>query len=46
MILKTKVGEHVDIRTIAKQVIIEKDGIAKAADFVQAGIHAADVVNM
>ena len=40
MILKTKVGEHVDIRTIAKQVIIEKDGI------VQAGIHAADVVNM
>ena len=46
MILKTKVGEHVDIRTIAKQVIIEKDGIAKAADFVQAGIRAADVVNM
>ena len=46
MILKTKVGEHVDIRPIAKQVIIEKDGIAKAADFVQAGIHAADVVNM
>ena len=46
MILKTKVGEHVDIRTIAKQVIIEKGGIAKAADFVQAGIHAADVVNM
>lgn len=46
MILKTKVGEHVDIRTIAKQVIIEKGGIAKAADFVQAGVHAADVVNM
>ena len=45
-ILKAKVGEHVDIRTIAKQVIIEKGGIAKAADFVQAGIHAADVVNM
>ena len=35
-----------DIRTIAKQVIIEKGGIAKAADFVQAGIHSADVVNM
>ena len=46
MILKTKAGEHVDIRTIAKQVIIEKGGIAKAADFVQAGIHSADVVNM
>ena len=25
VILKAKVGEHVDIRTIAKQVIIEKD---------------------
>ena len=25
---------------------MEKGGIAKAADFVQAGIHAADVVNM
>ena len=46
MILKTKVGEHVDIRTIAKQVIIEKDGIAKAADFVAAGIPAVDIVNL
>ncbi len=46
VILITKVGEYVDVRTIAKQVIIEKGGIAKAADFVQAGMHAADVVNM
>lgn len=46
VILKTKVGEYVDIRTIAKQVIMEKGGIAKSADFVQAGIRAADVVNM
>ena len=46
MILKAKVGEYVDIRIIAKQVIMEKGGIAKAADFVQAGIHSADVVNM
>ena len=46
MILKTKAGEYVDIRTIAKQVIMEKGGIAKSADFVQAGIRAADVVNM
>ena len=46
MILKAKVGEYVDISMIAKQVIMEKGGIAKAADFVQAGIHAADVVNM
>lgn len=41
-----KVGEYVDIRTIAKQVVIEKGGIAKSADFVHAGICAADVVNM
>ena len=41
-----KVGEYVDIRTIAKKVIMEKGGIAKSSDFVQAGIRAADVVNM
>ena len=46
VILIMKVGEYVDIRTIAKQVITEKGGIAKSADFVQAGIRAADVVNM
>lgn len=46
VILMMKVGEYVDIRMIAKQVIMEKGGIAKSADFVQAGIHAADVVNM
>ena len=32
-----KVGEYVDIRTIAKKVIMEKGGIAKSSDFVQAG---------
>lgn len=41
-----KVGRYMDTRTIVKQVIIEKGGIAKSADFVQAGIRAADVVNM
>lgn len=41
-----KVGRYMDTRTIAKQVIIKKGGIAKSADFVQAGIRAADVVNM
>ncbi len=46
VILIMKVGEYVDIRTIAKQVIMEKGGIAKSADFVQAGVRAADVVNM
>ena len=46
VILITKVGEYVDIRTIAKKVIMEKGGIAKSSDFVQAGIRAADVVNM
>ena len=46
VILKTEVGEYVDIRTLAKQVIIEKGGIAKSADFVAAGMRAVDVVNM
>lgn len=41
-----KAGEPVNIRELARQVITEKGGIAKAADFVDAGIRAADVVNM
>lgn len=45
-ILKEKVGECVDIRTIAKQVIVKQGGIAKAADLVYAGIRSADVVNL
>ena len=35
-----------DIREQVKQVIINKGGIAKSADFVAAGIRAADVVNL
>ena len=35
-----------DIRELANQVIESKGGIAKSADFVVAGIRAADVVNM
>ena len=35
-----------DIRELAKQVIESKGGIAKSADFVVAGIRAADIVNM
>ena len=46
VILKTEVGEYVDIRTLAKQVIIEKGGVAKSADFVAAGMRAVDIVNM
>lgn len=46
VILIMRVGEYVNIRMIAKQVIMEKGGIAKSADFVQAGIRAVDVVNM
>ena len=46
VILKTEFGEYVDIRTLAKQVIIEKGGIAKSADFVAAGMRAVDIVNM
>ena len=41
-----KVGRYMDTRTIVKQVIIEKGGIAKSADFVAAGMRAVDVVNM
>jgi predicted transcriptional regulator of viral defense system len=36
----------VDTREIAKEVIASKDGIAKSADFVAAGLKACDVVNM
>lgn len=46
VILITEVGEYVDIRTLAKQVIIKKGGVAKSADFVAAGMRAVDVVNM
>ena len=46
MIFNAKVGEYVDNRMLAKQIIIEKGGIAKSADFVAAGISAVDVVNM
>ncbi|MGN0266276.1 MAG: type IV toxin-antitoxin system AbiEi family antitoxin domain-containing protein [Lachnospiraceae bacterium] len=35
-----------DTKALAKQVIIEKKGVAKAADFVAAGIPYVDVVNM
>lgn len=35
-----------DIRELAKEVITNKGGVAKSADFVAAGIRAVDVVNM
>ena len=35
-----------DKKTLSKQVIIEKGGIAKISDFVAAGIPAVDVVNL
>ena len=35
-----------DKKTLSKQVIIEKGGIAKTSDFVAAGILAVDVVNL
>lgn len=41
-----KAGEYMDIKMIAKQVVIEKGGIAKSADLVHAGIRSTDVVNM
>lgn len=39
-------GERVDLRGQAKEVIINKGGIAKFADFVAAEIRAVDVVNL
>ena len=41
-----RVAEYVDIKTVTKQVLIEKGGVAKSADFVAAGIRAVDVVNL
>ena len=35
-----------DKKTLLKQVIIEKGGIAKTSDFVAAGIPAVDIVNL
>ena len=35
-----------DIRELASNIISERGGVAKSADFVVAGIRAADVVNM
>ena len=41
-----RVGECVEIKTVIKQVLIEKGGVAKSADFVAAGMRAVDIVNM
>ena len=41
-----RVGECVEIKTVIKQVLIEKGGVAKSADFVAAGIHAVNVVKL
>lgn len=41
-----KVGDCVDLRAAARDVIENKGGIAKSADFVAAGIRAVDVVNL
>lgn len=35
-----------DVQKLAKEVISKRNGIAKSADFVAAGIRAADVVNL
>ena len=46
MNFKSEVGDCVDNRKLAKEVIAAKGGIAKSADFVAAGLRAVDVVNM
>ena len=42
----SKAGDCVDIRAAVRDVIANKGGIAKSADFVAAGIRAVDVVNL
>lgn len=44
--LNVKAGDCVDIRAAARNVIVNKGGIAKSADFVAAGIRAVDIVNL
>ena len=41
-----KVGDCVDLRAAARNVIKSKGGIVKSADFVAAGIRAVDVVSL
>ena len=41
-----KVGDCVNLRAAARNVIESKGGIAKSADFVAAGIRAVDVVSL
>ena len=41
-----EVGERMDNKKLAKEVITTKGGIAKSADFVVAGMRSADVVNL
>ena len=41
-----KVGDYMDIKTVTKEVLIEKGGVSKSADFVAAGMRAVDVVNL
>ena len=41
-----KVGDYMNIKTVTKEVLIEKGGVAKSADFVAAGMRAVDVVNL
>lgn len=41
-----KVGEYVNIRGLAKRIIVKKGGIAKSSDFVAAGMRAIDVIKL
>lgn len=41
-----EVGDRMDNRELAEEVIVSRGGVAKSADFVAAGIRAVDVVNM
>ena len=41
-----EVGERMDNKKLAKEVITTKGGIAKSTDFVVAGMRSADVVNL
>lgn len=41
-----RVGESVDKEGLIKQIVLEKGGIAKTSDFVEAGIPAGDVASL
>jgi predicted transcriptional regulator of viral defense system len=44
--LKKKVGGCLDIKKMAKKIILEKNGIAKASDFISVGISRQEIAKL